>query len=130
MTTLLLRKVRVAIARALDAPTATIVLDGSSLDPMSPRDEVLEWMRPHRLDTIRLRPQLGLKTTVVMAPLPDGTITIHFFQGDGVDVDASVAVCLNSMTAAVTVAIRCWNMSSDARAVVMAGETYGFEAAA
>lgn len=131
MTPPVLTSVRIDVARTADAPAATIVIDGRSLESDATREEVLAFACPHRSRAMSQRPDLGLKTIVVMTPSDDGVVPVHFFQGtpDG-KIDASVPVCVNSAAAGVTIATRLWGVDLVAPAVLMDGAVYGFEAVA
>lgn len=122
---------RFSVARAADAPVPTIVFDGRDLDLEASRDEVLAWLEEPRRLVVALRPDLGMKSVVVMRPVPDRALRVHFFQGTVTgDIDASVRTCVNSAGAAMAVATKRWHMSQVAPAVIMDGRSYGFEEAA
>lgn len=90
------------VARAVDGPADTIVVD------------LLHWQGKLEPELIRRRrlamaddPALGAKTIgVVACDGPD--VELLFLQGLGEDIDAASEVCLNSATAALTVARERW----------------------
>lgn len=121
---------RVAVLWAADAPAATIVVDGSFLEPSATRAAV-----ERLLDTIRKRvllylptvPRLGLKNIVVFSPV-GRTLRVEFFQGEafGPLVAESQEVCVNSALCAVQAA-RNWALTPPGTmTVLMGGSSFEF----
>jgi hypothetical protein len=97
---------RWAIARALDAPTSTLVVDGTGLGIDVARPVALELLEPLRTEAMASGRTTGAKNVVICGQAGN-QLRIQFFQGlSNGTIDPSVEVCLNSSAAALAVA-RC-----------------------
>lgn len=99
---------RVEVARASDAPTSTLVIDGTHLGIDVARPGALDLLAQFRPDAMASGRTNGAKNVVICGQVGD-QLRVQFFQGlsDG-SIDPTVEVCINSAAAAVVVARYRW----------------------
>jgi hypothetical protein len=102
---------RYAVYRAADAPAPSIVLDAGGCVPDHADHLALRaFVECARRGVIGAHPDidgLGVKTILIFPPALD-QVRVEFFQGDahGELMPASAAICLNSLSCALTVGSR------------------------